>query len=405
MFVEGEYFTSRSNIVDWLDCRRLGFLSEDFNGQGYAPVASRVPLLSGDHIHNALAQTLGHYSGISPIDGNDPIATVVERITSDYTAEILETGIQDLNDAEVEFTRTEQLVLLEGMLRGWVTYRLPIILDEFDVVEIEHTQLWKLGPGINIPIKRDALLRRKLDGLLGVMDFKGAPFVDDAWQRTHEQSLQTILYLEATEELLGEATFGIFYEGLVRGYWRKDTAESSPFFGRRIQQSPYCYGYANYDGFEPLRQAKYTNRKGFVKFRVADELPVAEWLQLLEKEDILPGLFVTMAPVNPTPEFRGRVRQQLLFQMQRRLSDLNKFNALLAKHGLDHPLVQAQLDLMAPMNTARCYKYGADYRCPFVHACPAPGGGLAEIPESPEFEVRKPHHDLKGIIKLQSIAA
>jgi hypothetical protein len=412
MLIDDLYVTSRSNITDWKECPRLGFLSEDFDGQGYQLRSQRVPLLSGTHEHNALAKVLGHYSGLKLIPGVDPIETVIEEIRAEYSAEILEAGIRDLTDDEVIWTMQEQLTMLEGMTRGWVWYRLPRILDEYDVVEIERDHMWELGPGVVLPIKRDALLRRKADGMHGVLDFKGAPYVDDNWQRTHEHSDQTILYIEATEEFLGERTFGMIYEGLVRGQWRKDTAAASPFFGRRIQQTPYCYGYQTLDGEQPLRQAKYTAAKGWQKFRVADEiaggyLTMMDWLDHLIKAGELPKLFITMgAPVNPSPEFRGGVRQEILLAQQRRVEDLHRFNQLREQLGLEHPTTQMQLKLMAPRNTNRCNKYGNDSRCVFADICTMPGGGLQQLPEDEQFKVRVPHHeiDTSKIIRLREVA-
>jgi hypothetical protein len=412
MLVDNVYVTSRSNISDEKSCPRLGFLSEDFDGHGYQLKAQRVPLLSGTHEHDALAKILGHYSGLHPLEGSDPVETVIELVRENYTKEILEAGVRDLNDDEVVFTMQEQLTMLEGMTRGWVALRLPRILDEYDVVEIEKDHMWELGPGVIIPIKRDVLLRRKLDGMHGILDYKGAADVDDNWQRTHENSDQTVLYIEATEEMLGERTFGMIYEGLVRGRWRTDTAKGSPFYQKKIQQSAYCYGYQNLDGEVPLRQSAYTNRKGFGKFRVADEiaaghLTMPEWLDILDEERVLPELFVTMgAPVNPPPEFRSRIRRQIVLRQQRRIEDLHRFNQLRERLGLDHPDVQMQLDLMAPQNTDRCFKYNFDNRCQFAEICTMPGGGLDQLAVDEQFMPRKPHHeiDLSKVIPLKRVA-
>lgn len=414
MLLDNSYYTSRSSIVDRQECPRLGFLSEDFDGQGYSLRARRVPLLSGIHEHNVLADILGHFSGLKPLDlepGQDPVDASIKKVFATYSAEITDAGIVDLTDKDVQFTMQEQLTMLEGMTRGWVAYRLPHILETYSVVSIEDEWLWEMGPGIFIPVRRDALLRRKADDLAFILDYKGAPYVDDGWQRKHERSTQTMMYIEATEEQLGESIGGIFYEGLVRGQWRKDTAKGSPFYGRRIQQSVYCYGYQNTDGEIPLRQSRYTNRKGFQKFRVADEIAggymtMAEWLDLLREEGVLPELFITMDPVNPTPEFRGRLREQKVANITQYVQDLQLFNRLAAEKGLEHPDVERLLNIMAPMNEERCEKYGFDNRCPFYDLCPSPGGGLQAIREDQEtFKQREPHHDtVAKLIPLKQVA-
>jgi hypothetical protein len=404
MLINGTYYGSRSAIDDRQDCPRMRFLGYDFDGQGYQSKATRVPLIGGTHEHELLANIVGHYGGLIEVPSGDPIAFFVARMREAYKEEILAAGVRDLNDVEVKFVMEEQLHLLEMMARGFVHYRLPHLLDTYEVVSVEKQWGWELGPGVVLPLRFDIVFRRKDDNLLYIGDYKGAPYVDDAWQRKHENSLQTMLYITALEEETGEMVGGIFYEGLVRGYWRKDTAKSSPFFGRQIQQSPYCYGYINRNTSEML--AEYTNRKGFEKFRVAEEMSVKSWMDFLIEKDILPGLFITMDPVAPPPELRDRIRNQAYQGEVRYLRDLELFNEMREKYGIDDPRVQEHLDLMAPQHTDRCFAYGADNRCSFSEAglCLSPGAGLETIPQDPMFKQREPHHDLAKIIPLKSVA-
>jgi len=405
---DGRYVSSRSAIVARRDCGRLRLLGTDYNGLGYQVIAGSVPLLSGDHLHRLFARLLGHFSGLLQLTvRHDPIAVALELTYAEYTEEITESGIRDLDDAEVQFTIREQLTMLEGLARGWVKYRLPHILALYDVVEIEKEWLWELGPGILIPLRLDAVLRRKDDGLLYIMDYKGAAYIDDAWQRIHEQSTQTMLYLEALAERTGEPIGGIFYEGLVRGAWKKDTAESSPWSGRKIQQSPLCYGYRGptKDGTIDY-QSGYTNRKGWAKFRVADHMPLMAWLEVLEREGKLKEMFITMEPASPAPELRGSIRQEVLLEEQRYIEGLREFNQLQESHGIDDPITITHLALIAGRNTERCYKYGSGSRCQFLDVgCLSPGMGLEALPVDDQFKPRVPHHDVtKLIIPLRKVA-
>jgi hypothetical protein len=112
------------------------------------------------------------------------------------------------------------------------------------------------------------------------------------------------------------------------------------------------------------------------------------------------------APVNPPPEFRSRIRRQIVLRQQRRIEDLHRFNQLRERLGLDHPDVQMQLDLMAPQNTDRCFKYNFDNRCQFAEICTMPGGGLDQLAVDEQFMPRKPHHeiDLSKVIPLKRVA-
>jgi hypothetical protein len=196
----------------------------------------------------------------------------------------------------------------------------------------------------------------------------------------------------------------------VRGQWKKETAEYSPYSGRKIQMTPYCYGYGNFDGEAPSAenewkgvQAKYTNRKGWTKFRVQDRFSIPEWLQVLNRDGILAEQFISMTPVNPAPEFRQRIRRQRYLNEVRYLTDLEKFNQLRAEKGLEHPDTQMHLDLFAEQNLDECPRYGSEYTCSMAGFCSAPYGGLDLISEDGEFEPREPHHDLTGLIPLDSL--
>jgi len=401
MFINDEFYSTRSEIVTGEECPRLQLLGNDLDGTGYELKARSVPLLSGIHIHNALARALGHFSGYRPLPDADPVQAILDTMHHEYEADLLRAGIRHLEDADVQFTLGEQMFMLEGMLRGWIAYRLPHILESYDVVSIEDEFLWELCAGVRIPIRLDALLRRKDDGLLYIMDYKGCAAMSDDWQQQHEHSKQTILYLEAVaEHYADERVGGIFYEGLVRGKWAKDRAANSPFFDRRIQQSPYCYGYMYPAGDLPLIQVKYTAKKGYVKFRVCDQMPMQQWItEHLIPERVLPELFCTMEAVNPPPEVRTRLRQQAALAEQTRVSDLRALEHLRTTHGLDHPLTQQHLNLAFPQRTGRCTKFGEDYHCAFKAAgCFAPDGALETLATDDAFQPRVPHHDIAGIL-------
>lgn len=412
MKIDGLHYISRSEGGTRVNCRRRRLIENDLDGHGYRMKASSIPLVGGQGFHSGHAMLLGHYSGIAALDAADPVATVLEKVLTDYKNEVLETGVRSLSDPEVEFTIAEQQTMLEGVMRGWVSRRLPVILEEYDVMEIEQQWLWQLGEGIYMPMRQDAILRRKADGLLYILDYKGIPYGDsDSWQKKHEQSDQTVLYITALEERTGEPVGGMLYEGLVRGQWKKETAEYSPYSGMKIQMSPYCYGYGNFDGAEyPSAdnnwagvQAKYTNRKGWMKFRVRDRFEVKEWLQVLERDGVLDDLFISMTPVNPAPEFRQRIRRQRYLNEMRYLDDLAKFEQLRAEKGLDHPDTQIHLDLFAEQNLDECPRYGSSYMCPNIDFCQAPNGGLDLIAQDEQFVPREPHHELTGLIPLDSL--
>ncbi len=384
--------TSRSAIVDREDCDRMRLLGTELDGTGYQPKSSSVAVLSGIHIHEGFAHLLtpdvDHYS-------ETRLDEAVEIMLDGYTKAFEEHGVRQGEGEDVERILREQRFMLEVSLRGWRKVRMATLLADYRVVSVERAWRWELAPGIVLPFRMDAILRRNDDDLLHVVDFKGTSTGDDTWNAQHEDSRQTILYLTALEEYTGEHVGGILYEGIVRGQFKKDTAQKSPFFGQRIQQTPMVYGYRllGQDGVNAWRP-DYTALKGWVKTPAWEEHTSAEWVEYLASVGTLQKLFAAGTPVNPPPAFRQSIRRQIAHKERDFFIGLARFNELRALHGSDeHPDVQEHLEIWAPQNTGRCNKYGADHKCPFRAGALCFLSNATEIlPEEAGFMPRIPHH-------------
>jgi hypothetical protein len=130
-------------------------------------------------------------------------------------------------------------------------------------VAIEKEMKWEMGGGVIDQIRCDLLARRRSDGGLFYFEWKTTTTGGDEWAKQWEHNTQLLLNTLAIEEVLGERCEGVIIEGLVKGRRKIDDSISSPFFGRKIQQSPLCYGWKN--PTTGAYRSKYTSASGWYK--------------------------------------------------------------------------------------------------------------------------------------------
>lgn len=390
------HLIDRSRVVAREECPRLRYLNYDFDGDGLDSTQMSLPLLSGIAIHSAHARLLA----------GESLEGVVESTISEYVKEIEAKGLLGLEVTKAVIK--EQSSLLEGMLRVWFAIRMPAILEEYEVESIEQKWDWEMAPGLVERIRMDAILLRRDDGLRHILDYKGMGYPSEFFMEKQEHDLQTNLYIQALKEKTGEPVGGIIYEGLIRGVFRKDTAKSSPFYGQKIQQSPYTLAYALKGEAGTLYQTEYTSRKGWQKVHTYDEMPMKDWVNhyLLAGGDniILPQeLFVVVPPISPPEAELLRTKQQVVFEELQYLDQLERYRALVAyakappqtatvAGSIVEQMAEADLDRFAPYRTNRCFKFGADYGCKFRSICF--NSGAQPLSEDSGFKKRVPHHDV-----------
>lgn len=375
------HLIDRSRVEAREECPRLRFLGYDFDETGLDSEEASLPLLSGIAIHAAHARLLAGQA----IDG------VVESIISDYIKEIELRGLYGL-DVTKSLIK-EQAYLLDGMLRTWAIVRLPRILDEYRVESIEQTWDWELSSGLVQRIRMDAILRRLDDNLLHILDYKSMKYPSELFEKQKEHDLQTCLYVQALKERSGEPVGGILYEGLIKGRFAKESTQSVPWFGQKVQQSPYTTAYAIKSDIGSLYRTEYTNRKGFRKIRLFEEMPAKEWVEnyLLAGGDgmINPAeLFVSLPAISPTPFELARVKQQVVREELSYHDSLGRYRELVEKDSFN---AEDLLDSFAPIRTGRCFKYGQDNGCKFTWICF--NQGADPLSEGSGYVRRKPHHD------------
>ena len=377
-------YATRSGVQDRQECPRLSFLSTAIYGTGIQRTSNALPLLRGTTAHAAFARVLSGWD----------LEKTVKTMHAEYRAAVEAKGVHGIELESKERFITEQLHLMECVLRGWVRVRLPLILEEEDPVAIEQEWQWEMAPGVIEPMRFDYIGRRKDTGMLVVRDWKTASSISEDWAVKFEHDLQTNLYVLALQEHTGELVDGITYEGLLVGSYKKETARNVPWTGQKIQQSPYNYGYMLPDtGGNGLHifQSEYTSKKGWQKFRVAGAVAPDIWLDQLDSENRLEGMFTVVPSISPPPFEMDSIRRQVVSQELKWHESLDRYNELLEAG--DDEEAERYLDLFAPQHTSRCVKFGADNRCAFYGTVCFTEG--AEPLADGLFEPREPHHTIE----------
>lgn len=382
--------TDRTRIVTREECERKRYTNFDFDIDG-EPIglqrkATSLPLLNGIQIHEAHARIL---AGLN-------IDYVINEMRESYIETVESHGIH--GEADPEVLITEQMALLEGMLRAFTLIWLPRILDEYDVLDLEKPRDWEMAPGLVQKLRFDTKLRRKGDGQLVIMDWKSMSYISDAWSKKMEHARQTSLYIEAAEELFNEPV-EMAYLGMVKGMYRKDTAKASPWYGQHIQSSPYLYAYQLSGDVGNVFQSEWTNKKGFKKIRTYEQMSMKEWIDWMwhNERNTLNELFIFNPPFAPTKAERKEDRDLIVYEELRYANNIQIYKERKAKAlelGDDQMLAEAEkfLDLIAaPKRKENCFKYGEANRCPMYELCHVEGA-LERALEDGAFEPREAHH-------------
>lgn len=356
----------RSRIQAYLECKRFRFLRyhypdpETGQGRGIVPTTKAKALVSGSFIHKVIEL---HLTG-TDLD---------EAIAYAKGAFLVEVGKEEGECAE-------QLCLLEGLVRAWVKWRLPRILEEYEVVSVEEELEWELDCQIVDMVKCDVLLRRKSDGLLFILEFKTAKQASGWWRQQWAHNTQVLANTLAIQEVKGEPVGGLLIEGLVKGRWEKDTARSSPWFGKEIQHSLLCYIYKEEVDGEWVYSTTYHAKK--LKVAVWEEMTPKAWVELLTPEE-LDSLFCPLEPMKPKLLDLLRWKRQTVWQERGVARDV-------AEVGRGGEVDEERLDELFPKNDSHCFRYFG-HPCDYEPLCFTREVELDPV-GSGKYGWRKPHH-------------
>ena len=215
-------YTDRSRDEAFRRCPMFRYWNYDAGERGYVSTEDSIDLAFGIAIHEGLADILQGGTGQS-VTWPSPTGL---------------TGGGEPISAELQ-------ALGEGLLQGWYNVRLPLLLEEYDVIGVEQSVepwcigtvdvlRWSAAPYLRVEpsevwygTRLDGVLRRKEDGIPFVLEFKtsGSPYL---LMQQLKYDAQLMLECKAARQLLQEDVGGVVVQIFDKGY-KKDGLRRSPF--------------------------------------------------------------------------------------------------------------------------------------------------------------------------------
>lgn len=385
-------YADRSRIQTRQLCSRKRYYGYDFNGTGLQKRGSKYDAAFGTILHSGVALMLRgsrfpHSDELAMLYGN-----IEQAITDAYP---------NLSPEHKAHFVKEQSWLLALLMWGWFVYRYPTLQAEYNIelVEVENKVIFHpddyLPSGLagmmrplEFPLRMDALLKQKQTGVYFIWDAKTTSAASTDWNVNLDNSLQSCMYVEAAELLLGEYVGGIFYSGFVKGRREQDNAASSPYRGQTIQYGSFLYGWQAKDK---------TIYKDYVKGRQRVFLPTGQPTSWTDIEKVLDNIaslgFDTLSYFPTTIPWKPINSKQVVGAEIVAENNYHGTLELLRDSDLNAPAGQLAAAVLMEPTLDACHKYGSKHQCEFVSLCngnPHPDDVVLE------FEPRVPHHEEPG---------
>lgn len=369
-------------------CRRKRLLTNHHNGHGWQPATDKWEPRFGQILHDALSTTLW------------------EREVSRTTQNKLEVSIMDAahlifaDDPNIVHVVNEQCWLATLLVQGWHRYAHPQLRHLYKHVvetEKEHTVVFQpadylpvnvanVVQPLEMPLRRDGVLTTGDGRRQVILDWKTTSRPSTDWEVNLQNSLQTHLYIAATEQLLigsGKYVDGVVYHGLVKGKREIDRAKSSPFCGQFIQYGSFLYAWEKAGKIS----ATYTTGSARVYLPATVEWQAAyrdgfdELFIYLETIFNMREYFPTTLPFRPL-NVGETVGQQIIAE--------HEFATVLAYYEQMPPTERWRYEsVLFEQTLSACHKYGTKHACPFVEYCT--GNWDAEDLAN-NYQPREDHH-------------
>lgn len=391
--------TDRSRTIEYQRCPRARLLCYEYMGRGVVPPSLAIELVTGSATHVGVGSLL-EGKGVEEAVG-------LARAEFDHELEGRKLGAQD--DESLQYTRLEQLTLVEMLVRLYHARQLPQMLEEFEILGVEREIVMPLTPDLGWMARADAILKRRADGDLYVYSLKTCNEFSERKDEENRLDMQGVSELAAVEWLMGERVAGVKMEFLVKGKrdryteWKQDSALVRPW--RRVGQfgvewtvagripclDPGCkYHKGRLDGWHNLG-------KEWERMPVWEVMTPKEWFGTLTRGEVLPegldalaGLVASPIPYYRNQEDVGRWRRQVTSQETRVAEDTRVCNVALATR--DAELTEGRVDARFPQFKRSCIW---PTRCPYYEkdssTCLGTGPTLMD-PIGNGMVWRLPHH-------------
>src|SRR6266568_2376052 len=255
--------TSRSAVASYQSCPRKRYWNyEAANGTatlGWERKRLAIPLVTGIYVHKGLEQALKGMDG----------AASAHYAKAEYLEEVSARGLQVEEGSDEQAVIDEQAAHVEALVLAWCRVRLPKWLEEYELIEVEAEDRVPLSDDVALAVRADAIVRRKYDHRMFVVNFKTVAQADERWLRGWEVDMQLMTELLAAERRHGGTFGGVIIEGLIKGRRMPEKNQVGDVIGYP-NPTPLLYG-KKCDVNPPLTplhyQGDYTRRRGCIAFR------------------------------------------------------------------------------------------------------------------------------------------
>ena len=371
---------SRSHDETYVNCPRMAFLEYYYGGKGIVPKKLDIYQATGSLTHLILSEVMKVAKTIGAIPNTTSMDQTCNTAIEEYRKSVEEAGLTEVT-GELELEIQRQCALAEGLARVWTKYRLPQILEDYEIVAVEEEHEIPFGPGQVLMSRLDGVLKRKVDGeLFAGPEFKTTGWINDEYIESWRYSTQTLSHTLDVVAKYGVEPAGVMMEFLYKGF-KKRSEE-----GGYVYYSPLVRAYRMVDEFggETYGFDSSLGRKKDWKVFDSYTMGMGNWIEQLPQEIAEGLLFNTVIYRSPTEleewKLQTSIRQG---RIQAGLIMLNE----------EHPSEKAADEIMAQVFPARLDRYcqSNQYRkrCAFADMCfhkvdDPIGSGL--------FVERTPHH-------------
>lgn len=214
-----QIFTSRSAILAFKTCHYKRLLQYHLEGSGFTGGAMPLDLLIGTICHRGIQHLLEHCR-INHPDGKFDEGCIDEAVdkAKELWRDILSKQSLALYSGEedrLDWILAEQETLFEGLIRAFALRRLPTILDEYEILEVEKEEISTVFSSIVTLLgKCDGLFLRKHDNKLVILSLKTASMFADVIERDILHDMQGVSEWFLVQERINKAWI-IWNSGLV----------------------------------------------------------------------------------------------------------------------------------------------------------------------------------------------
>lgn len=432
--IQPRNYTSRSAVLTYKTCHYKRYLAYELDDFGFIPEAQSLDLLNGSVIHKGLRHLFEHCRQHEPDEQltEGCIDEAVEVANIFWKDCLSIRGLKLKSSAEYErldWIIAEQECLWEGLIRAFALHRLPAILEEYEILEVEREEVFEnFSPLVTFLGAADGLFLRKRDMKLVVLSIKSTSEFADVTERDILHDMQGVSesflvqerldreftdfctnysFVEGMETNLNKLkyfqwcvdnntrpkVFAVQYEYLIKGRRREDPSKS----GIYKQQSFLCHPLIK-DSLIKLSfgvnagastknpneykwqwgQGKYP--KGWEKGDIWNDIGIKNWVNLLNTCQIQSENGHPFDQILRTPDLVVRSEREIQewlvstrFQEEQIVNHLQVINQM--RENIEHfSQIQLKSNLQEYIwkffdkNTQSCHNYyGGD--CSYVRHC------------------------------------